>query len=151
MESKTFPYICNRRQQVNLYQGRQLIVHPSALLASTLRCVLQTPYISFIDTYQWKLTILHVTVNLCLMALSETISLCLICVSIIFIHIPKNHQWATWSSRAPDKNLHNAKAEELKRSTGVVSVKYPPTVKLEKSLVHNSRMSKAVMNYAYLG
>ena len=52
----------------------------------------------------------------------------------------KNHQWATWSSRALDKNLHNTKAKDLKRSTGVVPAKYPPTVKLEKSLVHNSRM-----------
>ena len=52
----------------------------------------------------------------------------------------KNHQWATRSSRALDKNLHNTKAEDLKRSTSVVPAKYPPTVKLEKSLVHNSRM-----------
>ena len=52
----------------------------------------------------------------------------------------KNHQWATRSSRALDKNLHNTKAEDLKRSTGVVSAKYPLTVKLEKSLVHNSRV-----------
>jgi len=80
VESKTFPYICNRGQQVNLYQGRQLILHPSALLASTLRCILRTPYTPFIDTYQWKLTVLHVTVSLCLMALSETISSCLIWV-----------------------------------------------------------------------
>ena len=39
-------------------------------------------------------------------------------------------------------NLHNAKAEDLKRSIGVVSAKYPPMVKLEKSLVHNSRVSE---------
>ena len=52
----------------------------------------------------------------------------------------KNHQWATRSSRALDKNLHNTKAEDLKRSTGVIPAKYPLTVKLEKSLVHNSRV-----------
>ena len=45
--------------------------------------------------------------------------------------MPKNHQYATQSSRAPNKNLHNTKAEDLKRSTGVVPAKYPPKVKLE--------------------
>ena len=62
----------------------------------------------------------------------------------------KNHQLATRSLRAPDKNLHNAKAEDLKRSTGVVSAKYPPMVKLEKSFVHNSRVSELGGNCAYL-
>ena len=62
----------------------------------------------------------------------------------------KNHQWATQSLHTPDKNLHNAKAEDLKRSTGVVPAKYPPMVKLEKSLVHNSRVSELGGNCAYL-
>ena len=61
----------------------------------------------------------------------------------------KNHQWATQSLHTPDKNLHNAKAEDLKRSTGVVPAKYPPMVKLEKSLVHNSRVLELGGNCAY--
>ena len=52
----------------------------------------------------------------------------------------KYHHWATRSSCALDKNLHNTKAEDFKRSIDVVLAKYPPTVKLEKSLVHNSRV-----------
>ena len=47
-------------------------------------------------------------------------------------------------------NLHNAKAEDLKRSTGVVPAKYPPTAKLEKSLVHNSRVLELEENCVYL-
>ena len=52
------------------------------LMASALRYALRTPYSApirspFIDTYQWKLTILHVTVSLCLSLLHIIISLCL--------------------------------------------------------------------------
>ena len=61
-------------------------------MASTFRCALRTPHItpirtSFVDTYQRKLTFLPVTFNLCLMALSKIVSLCLIWVSTIFILI----------------------------------------------------------------
>ena len=83
MEGKTFPYICNRGQQVNLHQGRQLILFPSALLASVCWCrqplsvpceLPSLPHFrtSFVDSYKRKLTI--VTVPVSLMALSKTVS-----------------------------------------------------------------------------
>jgi len=61
----------------------------SLLMVSAFRCVLRTPYSApiktpFIDFYQQKLTVLYITVSLCLTVLSETISLCLIWMSTIF-------------------------------------------------------------------
>ena len=83
VEGKAFPYICNRGQQVNLHQGRQLILLPSALLASVCWCrqplsvpceLPSLPHFrtSFVDSYKRKLTI--VTVPVSLMALSKTVS-----------------------------------------------------------------------------
>ena len=98
MEGKKFPYTCNRGQQVNLHQGRQLcptsfsLIVVSLLMTSAFRCALLTPPIApirtlYVDTYLRKLTVLPVTVSLCLMALSKTVSLCLIWVSTFFIFI----------------------------------------------------------------
>ena len=83
VEGKTFPYICNRGQQVNLHQGRQLILFPLALLASVCWChqPLGVPCglpslpqfrTSFVDSYKRKLTVVTVLVNL--MALSKTVN-----------------------------------------------------------------------------
>ena len=54
----------------------------SLLMALALRYALQTPYSApikspFIGTYQWELTVLPVTVSLCLTLLPITVSLCL--------------------------------------------------------------------------
>ena len=52
------------------------------LMASTFRYALRIPYNAhirspFVDTYQWKLTVLLVTVSLCLTLLPVIVSLCL--------------------------------------------------------------------------
>ena len=54
----------------------------SLLMASALRYALRTPYNAlirspFVDTYQWKLIVLLVTVSLCPSLLPITVSLCL--------------------------------------------------------------------------
>ena len=54
----------------------------SLLMALALRYALQTPYSApirspFVNTYQWKLTVLPVIVSLCLTLLLVTVSLCL--------------------------------------------------------------------------
>ena len=53
----------------------------SLLMASALGYALQTPYSApirspFVDTYQWKLTVLPVIVSLCLPLLPVTVNLC---------------------------------------------------------------------------
>ena len=44
--------------------------------------------------------------------------------------IPQKHQWATRSTLAQANNLQEER-RDLAEGTGVVSAKYPPTVKLE--------------------
>ena len=61
-------------------------------MALSLRCALQTHHIApiralFVDTYQRKLMVLPVTISLCLVALSKTVSLCHLWVSTLFILI----------------------------------------------------------------